>query len=70
MYSIRWPDSKGVQAVVVGDLKSILALASCFEATKTKFKVADVTGFCVKQSNFGVGGFQYWVDPEQSLKGN
>jgi len=67
--SIRWfDDGHGRAAAVVGDLESIMALAHTLENAKVGFKIA-VCGFeASTQKMFGVGGFSYWLKPDDPLQ--
>jgi len=62
MYSISYTDWRTGNQTLVGDSKAILSLAHMLEKQKIAFQVANVQGFRVSQSGFGVGGFEYWLE--------
>lgn len=61
MYSISWATTESY--TLVGDMRSVLAIADDLEKKKIYFTITNVSVGQVKQSQLGCGGFSYWKDP-------
>ena len=66
LYSIRF-NSQHDECQLIGTQTSICIIANLLETIKEKFKVANTSGFQLDQHAFGVGGFEYWLLPEEKF---
>jgi hypothetical protein len=66
MFFIRYYIHSKV-SVLIGDLESIATVAHMLEDKKKYFKIGTIGGEPQKQSDFGLGNFAYWLNPDQSF---
>jgi hypothetical protein len=66
MYVLRWFGDDGEQTVA-GSPSSILALTHILEREQIAFKVAAAGGASFGQNEIGRGGYEFWLDRNQSF---
>ena len=60
MYAIIWKNDLRWETVV-GDARSIVAVAGLLEKSRTPFKVSSCAGgLYLPQSHFGCEGYEFW----------
>jgi hypothetical protein len=67
MYIVEWYDHfNGVVRIAAPNNIGLNAVAGLLELSKTRYKVYD-GNIVSKQSNFGWGGFVYWMSESESI---